>query len=116
MDEEWNREPEHLLTLLRKLREVFDVCDEDADGFIRPEHLVQLGSQFGQEEQNTAGGGGGGGGGGGEGGGVKRLAKCLDPNAHGRINFRDFCCGVLTMKAGLRKNYSADSHEMLWSG
>ncbi|XP_035037584.1 rab11 family-interacting protein 4B isoform X1 [Hippoglossus stenolepis] len=80
MEEEWNREPEHLLTLLRKLREVFDVCDEDADGFIRPEHLVQLGSQFGQEEQ------------------VKRLAKCLDPNAHGRINFRDFCCGVLTMK------------------
>ncbi|XP_053273979.1 rab11 family-interacting protein 4A [Pleuronectes platessa] len=80
MDEEWNREPEHLLTILRKLREVFDVCDEDADGFIRPEHLVQLGSQFGQEEQ------------------VKRLAKCLDPNAHGRINFRDFCCGVLTMK------------------
>uniref|UniRef100_A0A671U2I3 RAB11 family interacting protein 4 (class II) b n=1 Tax=Sparus aurata TaxID=8175 RepID=A0A671U2I3_SPAAU len=72
--------PAHLLTFVRKLKEVFDVCDEDSDGFIRPEHLVQLGSQFGQAEQ------------------VKKLAKCLDPDSHGRINFKDFCRGVLTMK------------------
>ncbi|XP_051239810.1 rab11 family-interacting protein 4B isoform X3 [Dicentrarchus labrax] len=51
MDEDFAPEPERLLTLVRKLREVFDVCDEDSDGFIRPEHLVHLGSQFGQEEQ-----------------------------------------------------------------
>uniref|UniRef100_A0A671U2I0 RAB11 family interacting protein 4 (class II) b n=1 Tax=Sparus aurata TaxID=8175 RepID=A0A671U2I0_SPAAU len=80
MDEEFTREQEHLLTFVRKLKEVFDVCDEDSDGFIRPEHLVQLGSQFGQAEQ------------------VKKLAKCLDPDSHGRINFKDFCRGVLTMK------------------
>ncbi|KAM8771780.1 rab11 family-interacting protein 4B isoform 2-T2 [Acanthopagrus schlegelii] len=80
MDEEFTREQEHLLTFVRKLKEVFDVCDEDSDGFIRPEHLVQLGSHFGQAEQ------------------VRKLAKCLDPDSHGRINFKDFCRGVLTMK------------------
>uniref|UniRef100_A0A4W6FTT7 RAB11 family interacting protein 4 (class II) b n=1 Tax=Lates calcarifer TaxID=8187 RepID=A0A4W6FTT7_LATCA len=80
MDEGFIHEPEHLLIFVRKLKEVFDLCDEDSDGFIRPEHLVQLGSRFGQGEQ------------------VKRLAKCLDPDSHGRINFKDFCRGVLTMK------------------
>ncbi|XP_044044929.1 rab11 family-interacting protein 4B isoform X1 [Siniperca chuatsi] len=80
MDGDFIPEPEHLLTFVRKLKEVFDVCDEDSDGFIRPAHLVQLGSQFGQAEQ------------------VKKLAKCLDPDSHGRINFKDFCRGVLTMK------------------
>uniref|UniRef100_A0A4W6FTS8 RAB11 family interacting protein 4 (class II) b n=1 Tax=Lates calcarifer TaxID=8187 RepID=A0A4W6FTS8_LATCA len=76
MDEGFIHEPEHLLIFVRKLKEVFDLCDEDSDGFIRPEHLVQLGSRFGQGEQ------------------VKRLAKCLDPDSHGRINFKDFCRGV----------------------
>ncbi|KAL7404865.1 hypothetical protein ABVT39_020095 [Epinephelus coioides] len=80
MGEDFIPEPERLLTFVRKLKEVFDVCDEDSDGFIRPEHFVQLGSQFGQTEQ------------------VKKLAKCLDPDCHGRINFKDFCRGVLTMK------------------
>ncbi|XP_078021184.1 rab11 family-interacting protein 4B isoform X2 [Epinephelus lanceolatus] len=80
MGEDFIPEPERLLTFVRKLKEVFDVCDEDSDGFIRPEHFVQLGSQFGQTEQ------------------VKKLAKCLDPDSHGRINFKDFCRGVLTMK------------------
>lgn len=51
MDEDFIPEPERLLTFVRKLREVFDVCDKDSDGFIRPEHFVQLGSQFGQAEQ-----------------------------------------------------------------
>uniref|UniRef100_A0A4W5KUC4 RAB11 family interacting protein 4 (class II) b n=1 Tax=Hucho hucho TaxID=62062 RepID=A0A4W5KUC4_9TELE len=59
------------------LLNVFDVCDEDSDGFIRVEHFVDLGSQFGQGDE------------------VKKLAKCLDPNAQGRINFKDFCHGVL---------------------
>ncbi|XP_068582838.1 rab11 family-interacting protein 4B isoform X1 [Cebidichthys violaceus] len=80
MDEDFAPEPDCLLTFVRKLREVFDACDEDSDGFIRPEHFVQLGSQFGRAEQ------------------VKKLARCLDPDSHGRIDFKDFCRGVLTMK------------------
>ncbi|XP_056227916.1 rab11 family-interacting protein 4B [Seriola aureovittata] len=80
MDEDFIPESEYLLTFVRRMKAVFDVCDEDSDGFIRPEHLVQLGSQFGQRKQ------------------VKRLAKCLDPDSHGRINFKDFCRGVLAMK------------------
>uniref|UniRef100_A0A8C7HE28 RAB11 family interacting protein 4 (class II) b n=1 Tax=Oncorhynchus kisutch TaxID=8019 RepID=A0A8C7HE28_ONCKI len=73
-------DPEQLLLFLRKLKEVFDVCDEDSDGFIRVEHFVDLGSQFGQGDE------------------VKKLAKCLDPNAQGRINFKEFCHGVLAIK------------------
>ncbi|XP_042248177.1 rab11 family-interacting protein 4B isoform X2 [Thunnus albacares] len=80
MDEESLPEAGNLLIFLRKLKEVFDVCDEDSDGFIRPEHLLQLGSQFGQTEQ------------------VRKLAKCLDLDSRGRIDFKDFCRGVLTMK------------------
>ncbi|XP_069553397.1 rab11 family-interacting protein 4B isoform X2 [Brachyistius frenatus] len=79
MDEDFSPEPVHLLTFVRKLKEVFDVCDEDSDGFIRLERLEQLGTQFGQKEQAT------------------KLASCLDPDCHGRIHFKDFCCGVLTM-------------------
>ncbi|KAK9540040.1 hypothetical protein VZT92_002514 [Zoarces viviparus] len=80
MDEDFAPEPERLRTFVRKLREVFDACDEDSDGFIRPEHFVQLGSQFGRAEQ------------------VKKLARCLDPDSRGRIDFKDFCHGVFTMK------------------
>uniref|UniRef100_A0A8C4EBS9 RAB11 family interacting protein 4 (class II) b n=1 Tax=Dicentrarchus labrax TaxID=13489 RepID=A0A8C4EBS9_DICLA len=83
MDEDFAPEPERLLTLVRKLREVFDVCDEDSDGFIRPEHLVHLGSQFGQEEQ--------------------KLAKCLDPDSHGRTDFKDFCRGIKIKKTNLKQ-------------
>lgn len=42
---------EQLLQFLRRLKEVFDVCDQDADGFIRVEHLVDLGLQFGQGDE-----------------------------------------------------------------
>ncbi|CAG05939.1 unnamed protein product, partial [Tetraodon nigroviridis] len=69
-----------LLQFLRRLKEVFDVCDEDADGYIRVEHLEDLGLQFGQGDE------------------VKQLTRCLDPNAHGRINFKDFCHGVFAIK------------------
>ncbi|KAG7459542.1 hypothetical protein MATL_G00211710 [Megalops atlanticus] len=72
---------EQLLQFLKKLKEVFDVCDEDADGFIRVEHFIDLGLQFGQGEDE-----------------VKKLAKYLDPNAQGRINFTDFCHGVFAIK------------------
>ncbi|KAM9843861.1 rab11 family-interacting protein 4A [Aulostomus maculatus] len=71
---------EQLLVFLRRLKEVFDVCDEDADGFIRVEHLVDLGVQFGQGDE------------------VKKLTRYLDPNAHGKINFKDFCHGVFAIK------------------
>ncbi|NXL56586.1 RFIP4 protein, partial [Chordeiles acutipennis] len=73
-------EPVNLLRFLRKLKEVFDVCDEDADGFIRVEHFVALGLQFGQGDE------------------VEKLAKYLDPNDLGRINFKDFCHGVFAIK------------------
>ncbi|CAJ1076699.1 rab11 family-interacting protein 4A isoform X1 [Xyrichtys novacula] len=71
---------EQLVLFLKRLKEVFDVCDEDADGFIRVEHLVDLGLQFGQGDE------------------VKKLTRYLDPNAHGRINFKDFCHGVFAIK------------------
>uniref|UniRef100_A0A8B9HNF5 RAB11 family interacting protein 4 (class II) a n=1 Tax=Astyanax mexicanus TaxID=7994 RepID=A0A8B9HNF5_ASTMX len=77
-------EQEQLLMFLRKLKEVFDVCDEDADGFIRVEHLVDLGLQFGRGDEE-----------------IKKFAKFLDPDANGRINFKDFCHGVFHGSAGL---------------
>jgi len=43
--------PERLLTSVRRLKEVFDACDSDSVGFIRPEHFEQLGSQFGHADQ-----------------------------------------------------------------
>lgn len=42
---------EQLLVFLKKLKEVFDVCDDDADGYIRVEHFVDLGLQFGQGDE-----------------------------------------------------------------
>lgn len=29
---------------------------------------------------------------------VKKLTTYLDPNAHGKINFKDFCHGVFAIK------------------
>uniref|UniRef100_A0A8C6UAL7 RAB11 family interacting protein 4 (class II) a n=1 Tax=Neogobius melanostomus TaxID=47308 RepID=A0A8C6UAL7_9GOBI len=68
-----------LLQVLRRLKEVFDMCDQDADGFIRVEHLVNLGLQFGRGDE-------------------VRDGSLLDPNAHGKINFKDFCHGVFAIK------------------
>ncbi|KAJ8254418.1 hypothetical protein COCON_G00210300 [Conger conger] len=72
---------DQLLQFLKKLKEVFDVCDEDADGYIRVEHFVDLGLQFGKGNDE-----------------LKKLVKYLDPNAQGRINFKDFCHGVFAIK------------------
>ncbi|XP_043954994.1 rab11 family-interacting protein 4A [Gambusia affinis] len=71
---------DQLLQFLKRLKEVFDVCDEDADGFIRVEHLMDLGLQFGQGDE------------------VKKLTKHLCPNAHGKINFKEFCHAVFAIK------------------
>lgn len=46
-------QPEHLVLLVSKLKEVFDMCDEDEDGFIRVEHFVRLGRQFGQTDEEV---------------------------------------------------------------
>ncbi|KAK3553037.1 hypothetical protein QTP86_031197 [Hemibagrus guttatus] len=74
-------QPEHLVMLVNKLKEVFDMCDEDEDGFIRVEHFVHLGRQFGQTDEQ-----------------IKKFAECLDPNANGKISFKDFCHGVFAIK------------------
>ncbi|XP_023647509.2 rab11 family-interacting protein 4A isoform X2 [Paramormyrops kingsleyae] len=79
MDGNGTPEQQRIL-FLKKLREVFDVCDEDGDGYVRTEHIVDLGLQFGQGDE------------------VKKFAKYLDPHAQGRINFKDFCHGVFTIK------------------
>ncbi|XP_028310470.1 rab11 family-interacting protein 4A [Gouania willdenowi] len=71
---------EQLLLLLKRLKEVFDVCDEGEDGFIRVEHLLELGVQFGQGEE------------------VKKLTSYLEANASGKISFKDFCQAVLAIK------------------
>ncbi|XP_069604817.1 rab11 family-interacting protein 4 isoform X1 [Ranitomeya imitator] len=66
--------------LLHKLRQVFDVCDEDADGFIRVDDFLDLGQQFAQGDE------------------VGKLVQYLDPHDLGRITFKDFCQGVLAIK------------------
>lgn len=50
MDKDLSAQPE-LLSCVGKLRDVFEACDPDSDGFILPEHLVQLGQRFGSTEQ-----------------------------------------------------------------
>ncbi|XP_041520258.1 rab11 family-interacting protein 4 isoform X1 [Microtus oregoni] len=76
----WAGAPAALLRSVRRLREVFEVCGRDPDGFLRVERVVALGLRFGQGEE------------------VEKLVKCLDPNDLGRINFKDFCRGVFAMK------------------
>ncbi|XP_028722771.1 rab11 family-interacting protein 4 isoform X1 [Peromyscus leucopus] len=76
----WAGAPAALLRSVRRLREVFEVCGRDPDGFLRVERVAALGLRFGQGEE------------------VEKLVKCLDPNDLGRINFKDFCRGVFAMK------------------
>lgn len=53
MEDVSSSHPEHLVLLVSKLKEVFDMCDEDEDGFIRVEHFVHLGRQFGQTDEEV---------------------------------------------------------------
>ncbi|KAL4647997.1 rab11 family-interacting protein 4 isoform X5 [Arapaima gigas] len=64
---------DHVLLMVRRLREVFDACDQDREGYLRVERFVDLGLRFGQGDE------------------VKKLAQDLDPSAQGRISFKDFC-------------------------
>lgn len=43
----------HLLELLKKMKQIYKLCDEDEDGSIQVEHLVRLGSQFGLTDQEV---------------------------------------------------------------
>ncbi|XP_018430105.1 PREDICTED: rab11 family-interacting protein 4-like, partial [Nanorana parkeri] len=70
----------HVLHFVQRLRHVFDVCDEDADGFIKVDDFIDLGQQFIQGEE------------------VEKVVRYLDPNELGRINFKDFCHGILALK------------------
>ncbi|XP_008269276.2 rab11 family-interacting protein 4 isoform X1 [Oryctolagus cuniculus] len=76
----WAGAPAALLRSVRRLRQVFEVCGRDPDGFLRVERVAALGLRFGQGEE------------------VEKLVKYLDPNDLGRINFKDFCRGVFAMK------------------
>lgn len=76
----WAGAPAALLRSVRRLRQVFEVCGRDPDGFLRVDRVAALGLRFGQGEE------------------VEKLVKYLDPNDLGRINFKDFCRGVFAMK------------------
>ncbi len=45
---------------------------------------------------------------------VKKFAEYLDPNAHGRINFKDFCHGVFAIK-GKRTVFPRSSISCPWT-
>ncbi|KAL6032577.1 hypothetical protein STEG23_036066 [Scotinomys teguina] len=50
----WAGAPAALLRSVRRLREVFDVCGRDPDGFLRVERVAALGLRFGQGEEDCA--------------------------------------------------------------
>lgn len=47
----WAGAPAALLRSVRRLREVFEVCGRDPDGFLRVERVAALGLRFGQGEE-----------------------------------------------------------------
>ena len=54
----WAGAPAALLRSVRRLRQVFEVCGRDPDGFLRVERVAALGLRFGQGEEVRARGGG----------------------------------------------------------
>lgn len=50
----WAGAPAALLRSVRRLREVFEVCGRDPDGFLRVERVAALGLRFGQGEEVRA--------------------------------------------------------------
>ncbi|KAJ8318956.1 hypothetical protein KUTeg_004047 [Tegillarca granosa] len=58
--------------VLEKLRTVFDVCDDQKEGYITTDHFKNLAKEhFGADS-----------------------SEILDPEGKGKINFEDFCKGV----------------------
>lgn len=51
----WAGAPAALLRSVRRLREVFEVCGRDPDGFLRVERVAALGLRFGQGEEVSQG-------------------------------------------------------------
>ncbi|XP_052611601.1 rab11 family-interacting protein 4 isoform X3 [Peromyscus californicus insignis] len=49
----WAGAPAALLRSVRRLREVFEVCGRDPDGFLRVERVAALGLRFGQGEEGS---------------------------------------------------------------
>ncbi|XP_063107123.1 rab11 family-interacting protein 4-like [Cavia porcellus] len=47
----WAGAPAALLRSVRRLREVFEVCGRDPDGFLRMERIAALGLRFGRGEE-----------------------------------------------------------------
>nr|XP_057905192.1 rab11 family-interacting protein 4A [Doryrhamphus excisus] len=74
------RDRKLLLVLLRKLKEVFEACDEDADGFIQVKHLLHIAEQLGQGDE------------------VRTFISFLNPHTHGKLSFKDFCRAVFAIK------------------
>ncbi|KAK7929955.1 hypothetical protein WMY93_006350 [Mugilogobius chulae] len=80
MDSASTRRSKSPRTLLRTLKQVFDILEPDQQGFVRTQHFVKLASRIGRQEQ------------------AQKLVKCLDPSTQGRISFLNFCFGVLVVK------------------
>ncbi|XP_051789990.1 rab11 family-interacting protein 3 [Erpetoichthys calabaricus] len=63
------------------LRAVFDMLDQDKDGFVRTEEFVQFATVYGAEQ-------------------VKDLTRFLDPTGLGVISFEDFFRGIAAINSG----------------
>ncbi|KAG7492047.1 hypothetical protein MATL_G00010360 [Megalops atlanticus] len=66
---------------LSSLKAVFDVLDQDSDGFVRIEEFVQFATAYGAEQ-------------------VKDLTRFLDPSGLGVISFEDFYRGITAISNG----------------
>lgn len=63
-----------------KLREIFNVCDENQEGFITIDHFKNLAKEhFGTETEGQE---------------IIGIVQLLDPDGKGKINFEEFCSGV----------------------
>ncbi|XP_063445432.1 rab11 family-interacting protein 4A-like isoform X4 [Mytilus trossulus] len=63
-----------------KLRDIFDVCDEDKEGFITIDHFKNLAKEhFGTESDGQE---------------IIGIIQLLDPDGKGKISFDEFCSGV----------------------
>ncbi|XP_055014259.1 rab11 family-interacting protein 4B isoform X1 [Boleophthalmus pectinirostris] len=90
MDSDPRRRSKSQLTLLKTMKQVFDLLEPDQEGFVDIQLLVKLASRFGPHEQ------------------ARKLVECLDPNSQGKISFLNFCFGVLVIKGYQRLPQKTD--------